>query len=60
MSVRPPSRAYHRDILPQVDLGSFGIEHRCLTCGFPCLLFSMHTSFPAVGPKRQITVLRAS
>ena len=57
MSVRPPSYAYHQDILPQMDLDTAGVQYCRLNCGYPCLMFSMHTAFRIVGPKRQSTVL---
>lgn len=52
VSVRPPSRACHKKILPQVYLGTLGILHYPLNCELPRPMFSVCTSFRTVGQKR--------
>lgn len=60
VSIQPPSRACHKDFLPQVDLGTVGILHHRLMCMFPCAMFSVYTASRIVGQKRQSTILRGS
>ena len=59
VSVRPPSRACHPEVLRQVDLGLAHILHHHHICGFPRPMSSLHTAFRVVEQKCQSTVHRA-